>query len=956
MDSSRGSARPLVFAVFALAVLGALGFVMFGGEGGGDDDRYEARAIGASELEVAAPAVFETDESGRHDEERSEAIAEAASEPEPDPNAIPADATGLTGRVIGRDGKPAADVEVTVWRTVGKKQLAKYGLTAEPGKDTARYLKTARTDDTGRFTIVELIADVAYGLRARGAEGLLGRKDGIEVIEKHLFDLGDVPLKRGAIVSGTVRNEGGAPIAAAEVHFDWGASDKPCIADAQGRYRSDVLMPGKRQVRVKAKGYALRETIQRELIEGDLIDDLDLELVKAEPIRGRIVDAAGIGVANAYVNCYREQDEMSFFGWINDDVRSGPGGDFVFDSLPAGKYQVSCSLVGYRGSSQEGVVAGGDPIELKLTRVSSIEGRVFDAATNAPVKADSVRLLHIPPNAKGNPSFRPYWRGAEIDVEEVGKYRVTLNEGGQFKVVVTADGYRPAESSPFQLTENAQMTGIDVRLEKGQELELVVVDKATRSPVPGAIVRVFEGVGTTNAGAPMMQGMPFVGGGMNIGPGGSRGAGVGRAISDAEGIARVKSMFAGKFHARAEHAGYAPGKLDPIEIADGAAATRLEFELGLGGAIEGVVTDDKKKPEPAMTVYAIGKEHRAEGVTDADGKYSIPRLPPGRYRIEDELANQNARWFGGGWDGGDGRSEEEKFPLVVEDGRATRHDVTVTRIPPGSIVGSLLFNGAPAQNVMVMVMRKNPANEEWDWQTQNQAKTDAQGRFKFRSLKPGLYGVSAGPNWERQYALGTADVSPAQESFVVFDVPLGSLRGRIVDQDGRPVADAWIEVVRRNAEQEFNPWGGGRSIRSDAAGEFVVEHLQAGQYSLNVSKRGYRPAASDPIAVAPRREAGPIEVKLTLGGWIELRLAGVERLGQNARLRANLAGAAGEDRQSFSLWTETPGTYWIDAAEIPKGTLTILARPAGQSSNIEVASSPYAVEPGKNLVLNLQIP
>lgn len=951
MDSNRGSARPIVFVALAIAVLGALGYVMFVGT---DDDAFaepEALATTSLGVEFEAPKVDDTTlDASERAEQPSEAIAEST-DPVSVENAIPADSTGVKGRVIGRDGKPAADVEVTMWRVVAKKQLTKYGLTADPGKDTARYLKTARTDAEGRFVLIELIADSGYGLRVRGDEGLLGRKDNVEVIEKFVFDLGDVPLKRGAIVSGVVRNEGGAPIGSAEISFDWGLSDKPCVADSQGRFRSDVLLPGKRQVRVKAKGYALRELIQRELIEGDVIDDFDIEMVKAEPIRGRVVDVSGRGVVGAYVNCNREQDEMSMFGWYGDNLQSGPGGDFVFDSLPAGKYQVSCNLVGYRGSSQEGILAGGDPVELKLTRVASIEGRVFDAATNAPVKADSVRLQFIPPNAKGNATFRPYWRGVEVDVDEVGKYKVTLNEGGQFKVIVSADGYRPSESAPFQLTENAQMSGIDVRLEKGQELELVVVDKVSRAPVPGAIVRVFEGGGTAGNSMNAMNLIGYGSGpGMSFG-GGSRSTGVGRSISDAEGIARVKSMYTGKFNARAEHANFAPTKLDPIEIREGAPTTRLEIEMTLGGSIEGAVTNDKKVPEPATTVYAVSKERRTEGVTDADGKYSIAHLPAGRYRIETEITSGENTWFQGSFDGDQEQTEEQKFPLVVEEGKATRHDVTITRIAPGSLVGTVLLNGVPAPGVMVMTMRKNEKNGEFDWNTQSQSKTDSQGRFKFRSLKPGTYGISSGPSWEKQYALGTAEIASAQEANVVFDVPLGSMRIRVVDQDGKPVAGAWINLERTQAEAEFNPWGGGRWMESDASGELLLEHLQAGEYTLDGSKQGYRQVQLEKLVVTARREAGPVEVKLVTGGWIELKITGLERLGEGVRIRVNLQDEAGDVTQSNSLWNQNNGVFWIDANQTPRGVLKLFARPQGQSNNVEIASTPFVIEAGKNLEL-----
>ncbi len=966
MTHERGIAKPLIFALFGLVVLGALCAMMFGGGGASAEADESAAALENAAAKTNAPDLHLTEANAAKTERKEEAAAEEPKKLDADPNAIPADATGVSGRVIGRDGKPAKNVEVVIERVVEKKLLAKYGLTAEPGKTSARFVKSGHTDEDGHFVVTDLIADPGYDLRARGDKGAMGRKDYFEVVDKVVIDIGDVPMRLGALIGGVVRDEGGAPIANADVNFEWSWNEKPYKTDAQGRFKTDVIMPGKHQIRVKAKGYAMRETMQREFLEGDQVDDLEIELVKAEPIRVRVVDETGRGLKDAYVNAYKQQDEMSFFGWFGDNGQTDANGEFVFDSIPAGTYQVSSNLMGFRGAQQENVKAGGAPVELQLKKQSYVEGTIIDAKTGEAVKGTSLRLLFVPPNQKnGNQTFRPYWRGSEANLDVVGKFSVTLNEGGYFKVEISADGYKPGESQPFQLAENAQMSGIAVRLEKGEEITILARDKVTKAPIQGAVVKASEYREPQNGNANSGNGLSFsvTGGAMRFygedfsfdGGNGRRQAG--RVVTGAEGKAVMKTLYPGKFSAVGRKDGFADAKVESFEVKAGDTSTVVEVEFSHGGSIEGKVTNDRNVPEPALTVVAVSSDNQSrEAVTDADGRYKIANLTPGHFKVSAQMENDGSDIDYGSYDNdGEEKPVEQRFPVLVEDGGTAKHDFSITRTPPGSITGTVTFNGAPAADVMVMVIKMNDQGNDFDWNTQSQSKTDAQGAFKFRSLKPGKYGVTTGKNWQKSYGAGQVQVASGQEASVLLDIPLGGIRGRVVDQNGQPIAGVNLWVNRNSKDEQFNPWGGGRSAQSDANGDFVFDELQVGEYSLNASARKYKAFDLASIAVPARRDAGPVEVKLVFGGWIQFKINGIERLGQYPRLRVSISNEKGEEVNQNMLWPDEKGEFWLDSNYAPKGTIKLTAHRSNQATT-ELGSTAFEIPAGGNLELSFNVP
>ena len=117
------------------------------------------------------------------------------------------------------------------------------------------------------------------------------------------------------------------------------------------------------------------------------------------------------------------------------------------------------------------------------------------------------------------------------------------------------------------------------------------------------------------------------------------------------------------------------------------------------------------------------------------------------------------------------------------------------------------------------------------------AKTNAQGEYEFKHVKPGRYSLWANRNGYVSQAYGQKSSDPqrsqgtvlmvrAGETLSEIDLKLirgGVIEGRVVDPDGEPVANAEVSVER------YATWEGKRSLRPNRGREHgrsrAVPHL-----------------------------------------------------------------------------------------------------------------------------------
>ncbi|MCC7011566.1 MAG: sigma-70 family RNA polymerase sigma factor [Planctomycetes bacterium] len=223
---------------------------------------------------------------------------------------------------------------------------------------------TAETERWASGRHVAPFVDFTVVVRSRGcAQALLGpfgRDSAPHTAE--------VELQAAAALSGVVR-AGGAPLAGAQLELiaasnaarggplALGTLDAPFVglvdrawraqrvrSDEHGAYELALLEPGTWFLRVEASGHAVDWSGPYELGPMSRIAH-DVELVRGAALRGRVIDARGAALAGVVVG-------VSMGDGFVRTQRSASDGQFEFDSLCAGRWQVRRVAEEVRGWSR----------------------------------------------------------------------------------------------------------------------------------------------------------------------------------------------------------------------------------------------------------------------------------------------------------------------------------------------------------------------------------------------------------------------------------------------------------------------------------------------------------------------------------------------------------------------------------------------------------------------------
>ncbi|HTV23502.1 MAG TPA: carboxypeptidase regulatory-like domain-containing protein [Polyangiaceae bacterium] len=372
--------------------------------------------------------------------------------------------------------------------------------------------------------------------------------------------------------------------------------------------------------------------------------------------------------------------------------------------------------------------------------------------------------------------------------------------------------------------------------------------------------------------------------------------------------------------------GLLPGTYDAEVRCDGAAShqeqllvgkepLRREWQLDPGLSLHGSVETDDGAPVAGATVQVTPSEPLADArdvrcVSDADGRFECGGLLPGDYDCLLEPAY-----------GADRQS------IRIADASAPAF-VRLRSLATGSIRVQLLAP-EPA-DLATLALRARRGDGRWI-----EGRAEA-GGFRFADLPLGDYELAFDPpGIDAVHAV----LSRAGESLTLA-LPLpprGSLSGRVVDERGEPVVEAW--VIARPSGADLPPLRKSAvPVLTDAAGEFVVERLLRGRYDLEI-------VASSGSSSVSAVETGGASLSIELPTHASVTV------------RATLDGAPVEQ---FSLaYAEAPGTtrhvgqvangLWAEP-NLPPGAYRFAASShgAGAVQSIDVA-------PGSQLELVLAL-
>ena len=741
-------------------------------------------------------------------------------------------------------------------------------------------------------------------------------------------------LKR-ASVAGKVTDDKQLPVAAATVCADGWSYDAPADAfrdpictttDANGGYRIDNLLAGTYVVSAAAKtyrpGFYEKPGKRRQwgedsfkLAAGEAKTGIDVVLERGGvEVTGTVNDITGGPVAHANVRASAGR----WGGTAGPPVTTDDSGRYSIWVKP-GQVRVTAAADGYAEASQHGEAPS--TIDLLLTPESSLVGIVVDAATGAPIEGARVTVEN---NGFG-------WDGEHDRTDAEGKFRVSrLTPGRYVAEARTERGYGRTEGSVL-VGLGQHVEGVVVRVHPAMRIQGKVMIAGTPPTLCEDSHAYFRDVDHD------------------------------RWVSarNEDGVLTAEGVVPGKYTVSAGCAGYAAtkDKWDPVEVKD-ADVTGLVWEVEAGATITGKVLSKRGEPiaDAEVNARTTGGELRANtqwsnATSKADGTYELAGLRPGTYLLEPSSDRGVAPQDGYKVDAPAGKTTEKD--LVLEEG--------------GRIEGVVVDDkGTPVAGVNVDAQALARDMSFWG----EGKKTDANGKFTLDGLRAGDYRVTASRGWFQTLRKpGTTDDETKGEKVtvragavatvrLVVESQNGTIKGVVVDAEGKPVPDAYLSAARESdaaGARQSNvsrtrtwDWGDDKPVLTNVDGTFTITSLSPGKYTVRAYRKGGGEAVVEHVAVGATTR-------------LQIRHTGsIEGIAKRASVAASDDGAPTE----FSIelvdletgfhrsetFYRTGGKFVV--RDLPKGKFHLTAKTDGGMKKVEVDLAEGEHETGVEIVFD----
>jgi protocatechuate 3,4-dioxygenase beta subunit len=302
-----------------------------------------------------------------------------------------------------------------------------------------------------------------------------------------------------------------------------------------------------------------------------------------------------------------------------------------------------------------------------------------------------------------------------------------------------------------------------------------------------------------------------------------------------------------------------------------------------------------------------------DDVTDARGELRIEPLAAGvhGFRISAPRA----------W----GPSERQPPPWQEAIVREGEQALVVLAAPArGGLHGTVRESGtllAGAQLRLVAADGDGARNAYWGNERLT-ARADRNGAYRFDGVESAAYWLYVDHAERRMAAVYDVQITDELQRLDV-ELPVASIEGRVVDEDGRPVEGLAVDVAP--ARHDRPSFGVGRAQlvedengalqwreskpregreRTDHDGRYELRGVRTNE-ALRVTIRGDTivPATSDEIVVAPDQVRRGVDFRVEPAAAIDVRLQATTRRGEWLHVKLELAGAEGKPpAQTRETW------------------------------------------------------
>ncbi len=719
----------------------------------------------------------------------------------------------------------------------------------------------------------------------------------------------NITLTRGCVVSGRVESVAGVPVAGASVGCVWSTT----TTGDDGTFSVTSAVTGQTAwISASSPPTWTSQTIQ--VSPAGRVDGVVLRLPRTVRVSGRVSTSTGgaVDVASAEVVFRPDKVQYDRREWTVARVPVVDGGRYEAEFMESeGRFVVRASAPGFASSeSPQTVIDAGRATyqaDLVLAPAQALEGRVVSSVGGrSPIVGARIALLPEEPDRLQKNRGR---RTLAAVTDDDGRFRVLDVAAGDAFLDVDADGF-VRETSPVKLPTAA---GLVLKLDPSFEIAGVV-----KLPGGASVSDVWDGgvVSGIWVSLRLEHDREFRN---------SWSAAVG-----ADARFRVSGLPRGTYtvsvHVRGGTVSVAPFEVTGVP----SGKTDVELVLSAAGEIAGRVLAPDGRPLGGCSVQAFsetGDRYTPSDTTKADGTFVIRGIGAGTYRIDAKPPEADRTGY---------VTQGAQLRAAKATGVAVGARDVEIRLTGGLTIRGVFLDaaGKPLADAWIRAEVRPGQNlepGEDTWFLGPGAQTDAAGRFTISGLATAHYRLVHVPDAQNFVVArplkGGDDVVAGASNVRVVAGNLATISGTVVDEGGKPVADASVDVTVV----------GGRlaaMARTDAAGVFTIRDASdVGRYVVTASKPDRVPAQIDDVAAG----AAGLSIRLVRG--LEASARVLQRDGTpfaNGYVRLLLEGgdyrvsAKTDDDGRFTATGLREGVYRVEEmfTSVPFGS-TAKPRPCG---------------------------
>lgn len=645
----------------------------------------------------------------------------------------------------------------------------------------------------------------------------------------------------GSIMALTLKPNGdpeeGVAITAERV--DWEPYENPpeetlirrATSDAHGRHFFADLPLGDYVVRANGEDVAGISLAQ--LGVGSFTKESRLYLRPSSPVSGRVVDAEGEPVPNAYLYTYGNQDdpeERYLIYRSGARTQTNDDGRFAFTHLSRDQWKFYVIADGYAVYLSDYVPAGTDDVEFVLTAGKTAVVSVMDEQ-GQPLDRVAVQLA-------AEDAYRD--RRTAVTAEDGTAFFTNLRDTAYLATL--PDARYAATTGPAPLDTSADESAVTVTAQPAGSVSGNVT-LADGAPVSNAVVR---------AEPPQTSGFNPV-----------------TATTDDEGRYMLAGLGNTEYTVTARHyGGFVPTSEGGVTVSakPGDRIEDTDFEFADTAAVTGRVTNAEGQNVPGAEVrLSAGYPQsvvRTIVLSGSTGGFAFRGLRPGaQYYV---------------WAKTDTQLSPPTGPLALTED--PNEPLTIRIDDPATVSGVVVDqDGNLAPGVGVMASAEKDISHTAPATSTHQASlgsttttTEADGSFSISGIHGGDYDIhvsNPGDNSYRFSNVRSLTLEPGErraDLAVVWEDTRGAftISGRVVDRLGQPLRRAYV-FARATTHDDFH------SASTDDTGRFVLKEVRGGEYDLSVSHDRYTSTGEQGVPAG----ASGLTFVLQDRGDLELRVA-----------------------------------------------------------------------------------